>query len=49
MTILLFTACGQGHIKTPKNAMTKNEEKRPITKAIPNKGFGSNFKVNASN
>lgn len=26
LTLLLFTACGQGQIKTPENAMTKFEE-----------------------
>jgi len=26
LTFLLFTACGQGQIKTPENAMTKFEE-----------------------
>lgn len=26
LTLILFTACGQGQIKTPENAMTKFEE-----------------------
>jgi len=26
LTLLLFTACGQGQLKTPENAMTKFEE-----------------------
>ncbi len=35
MTLFLFTACGQGVIKTPENAMTKFEEFKRKEKFIP--------------
>jgi len=31
MTLLLFTACGQGQMKTPENALTKFEEFKKVT------------------
>lgn len=34
MTLFLFTACGQGQIKTPENAMTKFDEFRSKEKFI---------------
>lgn len=37
LILLLFTACGQGQIKTPENAMTKFEEFKNKEKFIPDK------------
>jgi hypothetical protein len=36
LTLLLFTACGQGQIKTPKNAMTKFDEFKSKEKFLQN-------------